>query len=162
MKKLLLLLVLLFVGVLVFNECGKNVPSEKYCAKDTDCGCGVHITTGDCFYGNKKYVDESRQCPDFCSGIAGHLIIKCKNNECVQEFVDIPSPGVKCTSNADCVHLPSPCHQGAAECVSKEYASTVELPDEPVACTMECRPCTKCYCEDNVCKTRISDTDRCC
>jgi len=61
---------------------GNPVPSEKYCAQDADCACGVSKATGDCFYGNKLYVDTTRQCPDFCTGIAGNLILKCVDNEC--------------------------------------------------------------------------------
>ncbi len=61
-----------------------EVIEEKYCNIDEDCSCGVHIRTGDCFYGNEKYVDESKQCPDFCTGIAAHLTIKCIDNECRQ------------------------------------------------------------------------------
>ena len=58
--------------------------NEKYCLADADCACGVHIKSRICFYGNKDYVDTSEQCPDFCNGIAAHLIIKCINNECAQ------------------------------------------------------------------------------
>ena len=58
--------------------------NDKYCETDGDCACGVHINTGDCFYGNKNYVNTLQQCPDFCSGIAGDLIIKCIDNECKQ------------------------------------------------------------------------------
>ena len=61
---------------------GNQVPAERYCAQDADCACGVSKATGDCFYGNKLYVDTTRQCPDFCTGIAGNLILKCVDNEC--------------------------------------------------------------------------------
>ncbi|MEM7825116.1 MAG: hypothetical protein QXO27_04045 [Candidatus Aenigmatarchaeota archaeon] len=60
------------------------VNPEKYCEQDTDCDCGRHKTTGECFYGNKNYVNTTKQCPDFCTGIAGNLKIICKNNECVK------------------------------------------------------------------------------
>ena len=52
--------------------------------KDYECACGKHKVTGDCFFGNKSYVNTSQQCPDFCSGIAGHLTIICVNNKCEQ------------------------------------------------------------------------------
>ena len=63
-----------------------NIPDEKYCEKDTDCACGVRnfLETKECFFGNKKYVDTSQQCPDFCTGITGDRLIKCINNECKQ------------------------------------------------------------------------------
>jgi len=58
--------------------------SEKFCNSDSDCACGVHVKTGKCFYGNKNFVDPSKQCPDFCTGIAGNLEIKCIENACKQ------------------------------------------------------------------------------
>jgi len=57
---------------------------EKYCEKDEDCACGKHKTTGECFYGNKDYVNTLQQCPDFCTGIGGNLAIECINQECKQ------------------------------------------------------------------------------
>jgi hypothetical protein len=58
--------------------------SEIYCETDTDCACGVHTVTKDCFYGNVAFVDTTKQCPDFCTGIAAMFEIKCVNNECRQ------------------------------------------------------------------------------
>jgi hypothetical protein len=57
--------------------------SEKYCKDVSDCSCGVNIYTGDCFFGNKNFVDTTKQCPDFCNGIAANLILRCVNNTCV-------------------------------------------------------------------------------
>jgi hypothetical protein len=57
---------------------------KKYCEQDSDCACGKSIETGDCFYGNKAFVNTSQQCPDFCTGIAGNLVIKCVDNTCKQ------------------------------------------------------------------------------
>ncbi|MFH1126888.1 MAG: hypothetical protein V1718_02145 [archaeon] len=70
-------------------ECESTCPetqmaSETSCEKDEDCACGVHKTTGDCFYGNRDYVDTDKQCPDFCTGIAGNLKIRCIENICTQ------------------------------------------------------------------------------
>lgn len=58
--------------------------SENYCETDDDCACGLHVNTGECLYGNKKHVNTTRQCPDFCTGIAGNLEIKCIDNTCQQ------------------------------------------------------------------------------
>lgn len=69
------------------SRCGSTIISEKYCEQDTDCACGRHKTTGDCFFGNKNYVDTGKQCPDFCTGIAGNLEIRCVSNECTQKNV---------------------------------------------------------------------------
>lgn len=59
-------------------------PTESYCVEYADCACGVHINTGECFSGNKRYVNTSEQCPDYCGGIAGNLRTRCVNNECRQ------------------------------------------------------------------------------
>ncbi|PIN86990.1 hypothetical protein COV19_02240 [Candidatus Woesearchaeota archaeon CG10_big_fil_rev_8_21_14_0_10_44_13] len=61
-----------------------NIPKDKFCGKDSDCACGISLDTGDCFYGNREYVDPSQQCPDFCTGIAAMFEIRCVNNTCVQ------------------------------------------------------------------------------
>lgn len=58
--------------------------NQQYCENDYDCACGINIETGECFYGNVKFVDMYGQCPDFCNGIDGKLTIKCVNNACRQ------------------------------------------------------------------------------
>lgn len=58
--------------------------NENSCASDSDCACGVHFETGDCFYGNRHYVDATKQCPDFCSGFTGRMSIRCVDGECKQ------------------------------------------------------------------------------
>ena len=58
--------------------------TEQSCYSDSDCNCGINLKTKDCFFGNKKYVDTTKQCPDFCTGIAGNLAVKCLNNLCQQ------------------------------------------------------------------------------
>ena len=70
------------VILLIILIYGQPIPSENYCDSDTDCACGVHVNTRDCFVGNKRYVDTEKQCPDFCSGIGGNRVIKCISNEC--------------------------------------------------------------------------------
>lgn len=64
------------------------VLDERYCEKNIDCACGVHIETRECFYGNIKYVLPFPQCPDFCTGFAGNLRIRCVNNECKQVAIE--------------------------------------------------------------------------
>ncbi len=91
----LIVITLLAGGILVWQylggpkEKGKETENENYCEKNTDCACGVNINTGDCFYGNKDYVDTTRQCPDFCTGITENLIIRCINNQCIQRSKEI-------------------------------------------------------------------------
>ncbi|PIS38920.1 MAG: hypothetical protein COT34_01110 [Candidatus Nealsonbacteria bacterium CG08_land_8_20_14_0_20_43_11] len=76
------------VSVAYAGECRpQNSPSnneEKYCQVDSDCACGRHIQTKDCFFGNQQYVDTLNQCPDFCAGFAGNLVIRCIQNICQQ------------------------------------------------------------------------------
>ena len=60
-------------------------PSDYYsCQTDSDCACGKDVSTQACAYGNVKYIDSKSQCPDFCSGFAGNLIIKCLSGSCAQ------------------------------------------------------------------------------
>jgi len=70
-------------------ECEENCRTfmKTICETDEDCACGKDIETGECFFGNKKFVDTSQQCPDYCTGIAGNLVIKCVNNACVQKSI---------------------------------------------------------------------------
>ena len=62
--------------------------NDKYCTKDEDCACGIHKYTEECFYGNKKYVDMTKNCPDFCSGLSGNLELRCIDFECTQVQVE--------------------------------------------------------------------------
>ena len=66
------------------------VENETFCVKDADCACGVHAKTGECFYGSRRFVDESKQCPDFCTGFSGNLRVKCINQECKQVPITQP------------------------------------------------------------------------
>ncbi len=64
-----------------------TLPDKKYCESDDDCVCGgIDTITDDCFVGNKlyynAYVDASKQCPDFCTGMDGQMTTKCISNKC--------------------------------------------------------------------------------
>ncbi|MBN2127269.1 MAG: alpha/beta fold hydrolase [Candidatus Diapherotrites archaeon] len=65
----------------------QGLNAESFCEKDLDCECGTHVISGECFYGNKVYVNSEKQCPDFCTGIAGNFEIKCIENTCVQQKI---------------------------------------------------------------------------
>lgn len=89
------IVVLIIVGgFLVFKGKLTKLPgfpspvNKMFCRTDADCACGVDKKTGECAFGNKAYIDTSRQCPDFCTGIAGNLRIKCVNNLCTS----VPMP----------------------------------------------------------------------
>lgn len=139
--------ILFIISVFLLIGCasGKNIMS---CKTDADCACGTNKETGDCFYGNKKYVNTANQCPDFCSGYDGKLIIKCIDNECTQLRGEETKK--ECITDADCVK-DSCCH--ATGCIIK-----YEAPDcKEVFCTMDCQPGTldcgqgACKCDDGEC-----------
>ncbi len=70
--------------LLLLAGCAQQpIPPEKYCVQDSDCACGKNAA-GDCFYGNRNYVNVDEQCPDFCTGIAAMFEIRCVENECRQ------------------------------------------------------------------------------
>ncbi len=62
----------------------KSKVDDAFCRSDLDCTCGRNINTNACAFGNLENVNPKEQCPDFCTGIAGNLEIKCVDNECVQ------------------------------------------------------------------------------
>ena len=98
-----LFLFLIFIsGCAYIPEPVQEAP--KACTIDDDCICGgIDTATDNCFVGNKKYaekyVDFSRDCPDFCTGIAAHLETRCVENECKIVRKQQPQP-VACTEEA--------------------------------------------------------------
>jgi len=60
------------------------IPFEKRCELDEHCACGTHVETKECFIGNVDFVNIKEQCPNFCTGIAGHLEVRCIENKCGQ------------------------------------------------------------------------------
>jgi len=171
---------------------GNMLEDPLLCNVDADCTCGGIVKdTDNCFVGNKLYasknVDMSRDCPDFCTGIAGHLETRCVNYQCQNiprpgwnqpvactEEAKVcpdgsavgrtgpncefaPCPGEECSSNSDCVPADC-CH--ATSCVPAGQA-----PDcSGVACTMDCRPGTMdcyggCECQSSKCVARLSEPE---
>ncbi len=170
----------------------KFLENAAFCNVDADCTCGgIDKKTNNCFVGNKlyasKFVDMSRDCPDFCTGIAAHLETKCVNNECKNvprpgwnepkactEEAKIcpdgssvgrtgpncefaPCPGAECSSNADCVPAQC-CH--ATTCVPASQAPQCD----GVACTMECRAGTMdcgggCGCQNGKCIAQLAEAE---
>lgn len=62
------------------GECSAEAPN--FCETESDCACGVHITSRECFFGQKEFVDTTEQCPDFCTGIAGNFRLQCVQFTC--------------------------------------------------------------------------------
>ncbi|MBW3019573.1 hypothetical protein KY329_05310 [Candidatus Woesearchaeota archaeon] len=100
MRKIIMCVLALFVAscaVVPPQNATENpfLDNALFCNVDADCTCGGLVKqTGDCFIGNKLYqsmhVDTSKQCPDFCTGIAGNLEVKCVDQVCkhvAQEMV---------------------------------------------------------------------------
>lgn len=130
----------IFLGFVFLNfllaGCAQVEVDERYCNTVGDCACGSHVKTGACFYGNRAYVDTSKQCPDFCTGIAGNLRLGCVDNKCVISPAGTPRQGFcgrstlgACESSDDCV---------AGGCSGQVCQSENE---EPVITTCEYRDC---------------------
>lgn len=130
--------------------------SEKSCTIDSDCACGTHKDTGECFYGNKAFVNVEEQCPDFCTGIAAMFEIKCVDNECEQVRIKpTPTPEAECTTDADCVPEQC-CHP--TECTPIENQPNCAA----VSCTAECKGGTLdcggfCSCNNGKCVANTND-----
>ncbi len=198
MKKLFFILLLLSACAVIPPMPVVTPPADNMledallCNVDADCTCGgIDKNTDNCFVGNKlygsKYVDFSKDCPDFCTGIAAHLETKCVDHKCQNVAREgwnkpvacteeaklcpdgsgvgrtgpncefAPCPGEECSSNTDCVPADC-CH--ATGCVPAGQA-----PDcAGVACTMDCRPGTLdcyggCECQNSKCIARLSEPE---
>jgi hypothetical protein len=84
-KVIISILFLLLVACSTSQSSSKgNADAGSYtaCEQDSDCACGTSISTGDCFVGNAKYVNTEKQCPDFCTGIAGNFQTQCVEKQC--------------------------------------------------------------------------------
>lgn len=98
-----LLIIISVIALLTITGCTKvTIPDDVQdkpvpdadidsCEIDSDCICGgIDTNTDRCFMGSvdyyEKYVDKSRDCPDFCTGIAGNLVMRCIDNKCIQIY----------------------------------------------------------------------------
>jgi len=133
------------------GECSPEKPN--YCVEDKDCACGVHIETGECFVGSKEFVNTEKQCPDYCTGIAGNLETKCINHQCkIVKKTEKPgfcgwSTNGPCQNNDDCI---------VGGCSGQVCQSKNE---PPVVTTCEYSDCydriaygVACKCVENKCK----------
>jgi hypothetical protein len=80
-KKLLLFVCIVSIAIFV-SGCSMTgnmslTGSESQCDTIHDCACGVHIKNGNCFLGNKMYVNQTDICPDFCK-----FRFDCVNGQC--------------------------------------------------------------------------------
>ena len=131
------------------------------CTIDSDCICGgVDKNTGKCFLGNKlyydKYVDKKKNCPDFCSGIAGNLVVKCIANKCTQMLGCLDdnecTAGKKCSNNK-CVVLNSQDLQADKKEPAKIIVSPVTNPKQkPGSGVQKTESSTECT-SNSDCKT---------
>ena len=140
---------LLFVLVGCNRQISKN---PEICSADSDCVCnGIDKASGNCFVGNKEYyesgaVDKSQHCPDFCTGIAGHIVTKCVEGKCMNVN---KNTFPECSFDSDCV--PSDCFH-ASSCIPKSSAPKCD----GVFGTADCRQGTLdcggyCSCESKRC-----------
>jgi hypothetical protein len=156
----------LIISIILFAGCNQKpiTPppvSEKSCVADSDCACGKHKSSGECFYGNKAFVNVEEQCPDFCTGIAVMFEIKCINKECEQVRIENhqtpePEPGMKeCTNDDDCIPAEC-CHANACK-PGKEQpeCAAVLCSAECVGQTMDCGGF--CACINGKCIAELND-----
>lgn len=154
-RNAIMLLIILVLSISLLAGC-KQTPitpppvNEKSCVTDSDCACGTHKSTGECFYGNKAFVNVEKQCPDFCTGIAAMFEIKCINKECKQVRIQKN----ECTTDSDCA--PEQCCH-ATSCIPAEQKGVCNL-----ACTMNCQPGTmdcggSCACENGECVAHLNN-----
>jgi len=135
------------------GECSPNKPN--YCAEDKDCACGVHISTGECFVGSKGFVNVDKQCPDYCTGIAGNFETQCVSHQCkLVKKNNTEDTGFCGTSTNGPCSDDSGCIIGGCSgqvCQSKS--------EPPVVTTCEYKSCydkigygVSCRCVDNECR----------
>jgi len=142
----------------ILKDDGICYQESLYCENDSECICdGTDILTGNCFVGNieyyNRYVDKSKDCPDFCTGIAGNMETRCKNHQC--QVVSKNSYKYDCMTDNDCVEEQC-CH--ATSCINKNYKQDCS----GIFCTMECRENTldcnqgHCGCVEGRCSAVMS------
>ncbi|MBI4738095.1 eight-cysteine-cluster domain-containing protein [Candidatus Woesearchaeota archaeon] len=131
----------------------ETAPNPLSCSIDEDCVCqGIDKKTGNCFIGNKqyyeKYVDKSKGCPDFCSGIAGNLVVKCVNNECLQTFGCVLD--TECSEKQSCVNN---------RCVDGKTASSSDAPSsrsQTNTCSTDA-DCVAGGCSGTICQSKKAE-----
>lgn len=123
--------------LLVLSGCvtiDKTPPvNDKYCNSLDDCACGKKIGTGECFFGNKQFVNVQDQCPDFCTGIAGNFELKCISNKC--ELVNKLNEKY-CDVDSDCVRKNSCCDCGLGNYINKKFQEAVECEGPRCLCAV--------------------------
>src|SRR5574341_767547 len=118
----------------------KFLENPSFCNVDADCTCGgIDKKTDNCFVGNKLYasknVDMSKDCPDFCTGIAAHLETKCVNNECK----NVPREGWN--EPKACTEEAKVCPDGSAVGRTGPNCEFAPCPGEGVMCTADVKEC---------------------
>jgi hypothetical protein len=68
--------------IIACSENNNSIESDDtYCEQNEDCACGGHISKGNCFLGNKRFIDASKQCSKMCPE---DIKIQCVKNKCQQ------------------------------------------------------------------------------
>ena len=144
---ILLLIVAILLLVFVVNSCMKSeltydeaykpyFKDSTFCLNNDDCVCGGFDTKNDvCFIGNihfyDRYINKTRQCPDFCGGIGGNLATSCVNNKCQQINI------AYCDNDTDCVRQSSCCDCGLGKYVNKKYYNAVRCENRCMCAEIE-------------------------
>lgn len=117
------------------------VEPKTFCVQDSECGCALDITTGQCAVENNSYLTGHCTVPDFCTGIGGNLVPKCQNNGCT--LVASPEPTATSLPNS-CTGQPdgTPCTGGGCP------SPLIGPGGRPIACT---RPVFLGVCQNQLC-----------
>jgi hypothetical protein len=82
----MLILTVMILSSVIITGCSITgnvlLKDETHCEKQSECACGIHHIKGECFVGNKEFVNVTDDCSDFCNGLRGGLTTKCINNAC--------------------------------------------------------------------------------
>ncbi|MFH1063883.1 MAG: eight-cysteine-cluster domain-containing protein [Candidatus Woesearchaeota archaeon] len=158
-----------------------EIEASTSCSRDVDCICGgIDTFTGKCFLGNRgyhdKYVDDSQDCPDFCTGMSGNLIMRCVNSECMQTYECLSDSdcgvGKRCKGNSCVLSLQVSECKTDADCTrsgcSGNLCTASSGKDDGIATTCEflpeyeCLSMVSCGCDDGSCGWSSSpDYERC-
>lgn len=119
-----------------------EVTSYDSCSTDDDCICGgIDTQTDRCFMGSKdyyeKHVDKSKDCPDFCGGIEGNLVMRCIDNKCIQIY--------ECLVDKDC--------EPQEMCINNRCAGATQQADPDAECSSD-SDCRTGGCSGQLCEPK--------
>lgn len=164
---ILLSLISILTLILTLTSCTNNpnnlTEDKLFCNLDNDCVCGgIDKETNNCFLGNKDYfeknVDKTKDCPDFCTGIANMFETKCVQNKCQQVKKQQTNPQAtetkiqSCQSDVDCIKAGCSNTLCIAKSNQESGFTTCEWKD-----SYKCYQEQSCICQNNKCNWNNQD-----